>query len=94
MEDVDLETVSFYILLASWSLLHLRVGFLKPLLVGSKRHKLGLVQRVGALTYHLMLRKSKKIEVFHITTSLLYLMVFINILLSFPFSVGVSFLCD
>ena len=45
--EVDLETVSFYILLASWSLLHLRVGFLKPLLVGTKRYKLGLVQRVG-----------------------------------------------
>ena len=48
--EVDLEAVLFYILLASWSLLPLRVGFLKPLLVGTKRHKLGLVQRVGALT--------------------------------------------
>ena len=28
--EVDLETILFYILLASWSLLHLRVGFLKP----------------------------------------------------------------
>jgi hypothetical protein len=43
--------ILFYILLASWSLLPLRVGFLKPLLVGTKRHKLGLVQRVGALTF-------------------------------------------
>ena len=43
--------VLFHILLASWSLLPLRVGFLKPLLVGTKRHKLGLVQRVGALTF-------------------------------------------
>ena len=33
----DLETVLFYILPVSWSLPHLRVGFLKPLLVGSKR---------------------------------------------------------
>jgi len=36
--------VLFYILLASWTLLPLRVGFLKPLLVGTKRHKLGLVK--------------------------------------------------
>ena len=41
--------VLFLILHASWSLLPLRVGFLKPLLVGTKRHKLGLVKRVGAL---------------------------------------------
>ena len=41
--------VLFHILHASWILLSLRVGFLKPLLVGTKRHKLGLVQRVGAL---------------------------------------------
>ena len=50
--EVDLEAVLFYILLASWRLLPLRVGFLKPLLVGTKRHKLGLVQRVGALTFN------------------------------------------
>ena len=31
----------FYILLVSWSLPHLRVGFLKPLLVGSKRLQAG-----------------------------------------------------
>ena len=35
--------VLFHILHASWSLLSLRVGFLKPLLVGTKRHKLALV---------------------------------------------------
>ena len=39
----------------------------------------------------LVLRKSEKIEIFHI---LLYLMVFINILLSFPFIFGVYLLCD
>ena len=60
--EVDLETVLFYILLASWSLLPLRVGFLKPLLVGTKRHKLGLVKE-------LVLRKFEKIEVFRITTT-------------------------
>ena len=49
--EVDLEAVLFYLLLASWSLLPLRVGFLKPLLVGTKRHKLSLVQRGGALTF-------------------------------------------
>ena len=49
--EVDLEAILFYILHASWSLLLLRVGFLKPLLVGTKRHKLGLVQRVGGLTF-------------------------------------------
>lgn len=37
----DLETVLFYILLVSWSLPHLRAGFLKPLLVGSKRTLVG-----------------------------------------------------
>ena len=42
--EVDLEAVLFYILLASWSLLLLRVGFLKPLLVGTKRHTLDLVK--------------------------------------------------
>ena len=47
--EVDLETILFYILHARWSLLPLRVGFLKPLLVGTKRYKLGLVKRVGAL---------------------------------------------
>ena len=39
--EIDLEAVLFYILLASWSLLHLRVGFLKPLLVGSERTQAG-----------------------------------------------------
>ena len=43
-------TVLLYTLLASWALQSLRVGFLKLLLVGSKRYKLGLVHRVGALT--------------------------------------------
>ena len=43
-------TVLLYALLASWTLQSLRVGFLKPLLVGDKRRKLVLAQRVGALT--------------------------------------------
>ena len=47
--EVDLEAVLSYILLASWSLLPLRVGFLKPLLVGTKRHKLGLVKELVLL---------------------------------------------
>ena len=47
--EVDLEAVLFYILLASWNSLHLRVGFLKLLLVGTKRHKMGLVQELVLL---------------------------------------------
>jgi hypothetical protein len=84
--------ILFHILLASWSLLSLMVGFLKPLLVGTKRHKLGLVKEL-VLWYQLVLRKSAKIGS---STSLLYLMVFINdyILLSFPFISGVSCLHD
>ena len=39
----------FYILPASWSLPPLRVGFLKPLLVGSKRTLDGSSRRVGTL---------------------------------------------
>ena len=35
----------FYILLASWSFLPLRVGFLKPLLVGSKRIQVGSCEK-------------------------------------------------
>ena len=41
--------VLFHILHASWSLLSLRLGFLKPLLFGTKRHKMGLVPRAGTL---------------------------------------------
>ena len=41
--------VLFHILHANWSLLSFRVGFLKQLLVGTKRHKMGLLQRVGVL---------------------------------------------
>ena len=41
--------VLFHILHASWSLLSLRVGFLKPLLVGTKRHKLSLVKELVLL---------------------------------------------
>ena len=54
----------------------------------SRESKLVLAHRVGTLT-QLVLIKSAKIEIFH---SLLYLMVFINkyILLSFPFTYGVS----
>ena len=51
----------------------------------------GSCTRVGALTYQLVLRRSEKIEVFR---SLLYQMVFINILLSFPFISGASCICD
>ena len=66
--EVDLEAVLFYILLASWSLLPLRVGFLKPLLVGTKRHKLGLVKEL-VLLLSVGAEKSEKIEVFRITTT-------------------------
>ena len=48
--ELEACSCSTYILLASWSLLPLTIGFLKPLLVGTKRRKLGLVQRVDALT--------------------------------------------
>ena len=80
MDDVFVDggscTFLSYILLVSWSLPNLRVGSLKPLLVGSKRTLAGSSIRVEA-------ERSEKIEVFHITTSKLYLMVFINRLLSF-----------
>ena len=41
----------FYILPASWSLPPLRVGFLKPLLVGCKRTLAGSSIRVGSLVF-------------------------------------------
>ena len=77
--------VLFHILLASWSLLPLGVGFLKPLLVGSKRHKLGLVQRVGTL---ISVGAENIWEDWSLPhhNNLLYQMVFINTLLSFPFT--------
>ena len=43
-------TVLLYTLLASWALQTLTIGFLKPLLVGSKRYKMGLVHRASSLT--------------------------------------------
>ena len=58
----------FYILPASWSLPPLRVGFLKPLLVGSKRTLAGSSKRVGTLI-SVGVEWSEKIEVFHITTT-------------------------
>ena len=42
-------TVPYFVLLASWVLHTLRVGFLKPLLVGSKRTLVGSSKRVGSL---------------------------------------------
>ena len=65
--EVDLEVVLFYILLSSWSLLPLRVGFLKPLLVGSKRTIAGSRERVGTLI-SVGAERSAKIEFFHIDT--------------------------
>ena len=44
-------TVLFFVLLASCVLHTLRVGFLKPLLVGSKRTQAGSCIRVGALVF-------------------------------------------
>ena len=57
----------FYTLPASWSLPPLRVGFLKPLLVGSKRRLAGPSERVGTLI-SVGAERSTKIEVFHIDT--------------------------
>ena len=59
----------FYILPASWSLPPLRVGFLKPLLVGSKRTLVGSSRRVGTLI-SVGVEWSEKIEVFRITTTI------------------------
>ena len=59
----------FYTLPVSWSLPPLRVGFLKPLLVGSKRTLAGSSRRVGTLT-SVGAEWSEKIEVFHITTTI------------------------
>ena len=47
--ELEACSCSTYILLASYSLLPLRVGFLKPVLVGTKRHKLGLVKELVLL---------------------------------------------
>ena len=44
-------TVPYFTLLASWVLHTLRVGFLKPLLVGSKRTLVGSSIRVGSLVF-------------------------------------------
>ena len=44
-------TVPYFVLLASWVLHTLRVGFLKTLLVGSKRTQAGSCTRVGALIF-------------------------------------------
>ena len=88
--EVDLEAVLFYILLASWSLLLFRVGFLKPLLVGTKRHKLGLVKELVLL--HSV--GAEKICEDRDLPQLIVSMVFINILLSFPFISVASCLCD
>ena len=44
-------TVPFFVLLASWVLHTLRVGFLKPLLVGSKRTLAGSSIRVVSLVF-------------------------------------------
>ena len=46
----------------------LRVGFLKPLLLGSKRTLAGSSKRVGSLI-SVGAERSEKIEVFHIATS-------------------------
>ena len=43
--------VPYFVLLASWVLHTLRVGFLKPLLVGSKRTLAGSSIRVGSLVF-------------------------------------------
>ena len=56
-----------YILQISWSLPHLRVGFLKPLLVGSKRILARSSKRVGTLI-SVGAERSVKIEVFRIDT--------------------------
>ena len=79
----------FHILHASWVLLSLGVGLLKLLLIGFKRKQVGTCTQSWSSYTQLVLIKSAKIEIFH---SLLYLMVFINkyILLSFPFTSGVS----
>ena len=82
--------VLFYVLHASWDLQPLRIGFLKLLLVGSKRCKLGLVHRAGALIVSWCWKICEDWSLPHRHSSL-YLMVFINesILLSFPFTSGV-----
>ena len=65
----DLGQFLFYTLPTSWSLPPLRVGFLKPLLVGSKRTLAGSSRRVGTLI-SVGAEWSEKIEVFCITTTI------------------------
>ena len=67
MVDGGFCTFLFYVLPVSWSLPHLRVGSLKPLLVGSKRTLAGSSERVGTLI-SVGAERSVKIEVFHIDT--------------------------
>ena len=59
----------FYVLPVSWSLPHLRVGSLKPLLVGSKRTLARSSERVETLI-SVGAERFAKIEVFHIDTIL------------------------
>ena len=67
----------------------MRARFLEPLLVGTKRHKLGLVKELVLLP-SVGAKKSEKIEVFRITTAYcIEWFLSMNILLSFPFASGV-----
>ena len=73
----------FYILHASWALQSLRVGFLKPLLVGAKRRKLVLLLSVGAEEI------CEDGSLPHSTAYCTGWFLSMNILLSFPFTSGV-----
>ena len=81
--------VLFYILLASWSLLPLRVGFLKPDLVGTKRHKLGLVKELVLLLSVGAKKICEDRDLPHHHNLLYEWFLSMNILLSFPFTSGV-----
>ena len=66
-----------YILPVSWSLPHLRVGSLKPLLVGSKRTLAGSSE-VLDLLFQLELKDLRRLKSSTSPHAKLYLMVFIN----------------
>ena len=89
----DLETMLFYTLSISWSLPPLRVAFLKPLLVGSKRTLARSSERVGSLI-SVGAERSAKIEVFHIATSQIVSDGFYRYIIEFSILSWCLLLCD
>ena len=77
MVDGGFGTLLLYILPVSWSLPPLRVGSLKPLLVGSKRTLAGPSEELDLL-FQLELKDLRRLKPSTSPHAKLYLMVFIN----------------